>query len=73
MDVLDEMKALFEEAWKDFTDVNPRKFVKAFFSPFSNCDVIDNNMSEIFNGCILQVREKPLIDMFEDIRRTLIV
>ena len=47
--------------------------MKAFFSPFPNYDVVDNNMAETFNSYIIRARDKPVINMFEDIRRTIMI
>lgn len=33
------------------------------------CEVIDNNMCEIFNGVMLEAMNKPIITLLEDIRR----
>lgn len=41
---------------------------KAFFKMEVKCDVVDNNMSETFNGWILEARCKTIITMLEDIR-----
>ncbi|XP_039144000.1 uncharacterized protein LOC120281164 [Dioscorea cayenensis subsp. rotundata] len=41
----------------------------AFFNDVVKCEVIDNNMSETFNGVILEARHKPVITMLEDIRQ----
>ncbi|KAG8380766.1 hypothetical protein BUALT_Bualt06G0050200 [Buddleja alternifolia] len=37
----------------------------------SNCDLLVNNLSESFNNMILPARDKPIISMFEWIRRRL--
>ncbi|KAK8586627.1 hypothetical protein V6N13_010215 [Hibiscus sabdariffa] len=47
---------------------NPLYWSQAFFSDFSKCDIVDNNMCETFNGVILDARCKPIISMLEDIR-----
>ncbi|KAK8622514.1 hypothetical protein V6N13_117424 [Hibiscus sabdariffa] len=47
---------------------NPLYWSQAFFSYFSKCDIVDNNMCETFNGVILDARCKPIISMLEDIR-----
>ena len=40
----------------------------AFFSDIIKCDVIDNNMYETFNGVILEVKCKPIINILKEIR-----
>lgn len=47
---------------------DPKYWSLAFYSDFSKCDVIDNNMCETFNGVIIEARCKPIISMLEDIR-----
>ncbi|KAL4346616.1 hypothetical protein GQ457_17G004420 [Hibiscus cannabinus] len=47
---------------------NPLYWSQAFFSDFSKCDIVDNNMCETFNGVILDARCKPIISMLEYIR-----
>ncbi|KAK8625197.1 hypothetical protein V6N13_090072 [Hibiscus sabdariffa] len=47
---------------------NPLYWSQAFFSDFSKCDIVDNNMCETFNGVILDTRCKPIISILEDIR-----
>nr|GLL37801.1 Transposase, MuDR, plant [Ipomoea trifida] len=47
---------------------DPIHWCQAFFSDFSKCDVIDNNMCETLNGVILEARCKPIISMLEEIR-----
>lgn len=42
---------------------------QAYFSDVVKCEVIDNNMCEIFNGVMLEAMNKPIITLLEDIRR----
>ena len=42
---------------------------QAYFSDVVQCEVIDNNMCETFNGVMLEARNKPIITLLEDIRR----
>ena len=42
---------------------------QAYFSHVVQCEVIDNNMCETFNGVMLEARNKPIITLLEDIRR----
>ncbi|KAL4288164.1 hypothetical protein AHAS_Ahas19G0258800 [Arachis hypogaea] len=32
------------------------------------CDTLVNNMCEVFNSILVEVREKPIVTMLEDIR-----
>ncbi|XP_024190465.1 uncharacterized protein LOC112194459 [Rosa chinensis] len=67
---MEEMKALDEDAYKWMTDDErpPKHWCRAFFNTTSNCDIMDNNLSESFNSWIVEVRKKPPVTMFEEIR-----
>ena len=41
----------------------------AFFTDIIKCEVIDNNMCEVFNGVILEAKSKHVTSMLEDIRQ----
>ncbi|XP_024196125.1 uncharacterized protein LOC112199326 [Rosa chinensis] len=41
---------------------------RAFFNTSVNCDIMDNNLCESFNGWLVEARKKPLVTMFEEIR-----
>ncbi|XP_021736543.1 uncharacterized protein LOC110703095 [Chenopodium quinoa] len=59
------------KAAQDLRKRNYVKWVRAFFTPQSQCDSIDNNMNEVFNAYILASRHNPIITMLEDIREGL--
>lgn len=52
---------------------DPHLWSRAFFDTKSNCTNVENNMSEAFNGYINEAREKPIIQMLEDIRIGLMI
>ncbi|XP_021744632.1 uncharacterized protein LOC110710615 [Chenopodium quinoa] len=62
---------IISKAGQDFLKRNYKKWVRAYFTSQSTCDVIDNNMNEVFNAYILSSRHKPIITMLEDIRESL--
>ncbi|XP_021737176.1 uncharacterized protein LOC110703694 [Chenopodium quinoa] len=62
------MRAISEDAAEDLMNRNYKKWCRAFYTPLSCCDSVDNNMSEVFNAYILNSRHKPIITMLEDIR-----
>lgn len=68
---LEDLKAENEEAYENFIDIGPQKFCKAFISTSVKCDMIDNSVSETFNGYIVNARGKHVIHMLEDIRLAL--
>ncbi|KAH6770200.1 hypothetical protein C2S52_015003 [Perilla frutescens var. hirtella] len=70
---LEDLKAEDEAACLDFLNREPQRFCKAYISTFPLCDTIVNNVSETFNGFILQAREKLLTEMLEAIRKQLML
>lgn len=66
-----ELKEVDEEAYKDLLNRNPVKWCKDFFETFSTCDSCENNMSEGFNGSLVEARGKLLIYMLEHLRMTM--
>ncbi|XP_078429913.1 uncharacterized protein LOC144701955 [Wolffia australiana] len=69
--VIGQMNTLKAEAVQVLLEVGVQKFCRAFISDKPKYDVIDNNMSECFNSFILPSRAKPIIDMLEYIRTTI--
>lgn len=67
-DCMAAIKVVYEAAYEDFMSVGLNKFCRLYINTWPKCEVVDNNMSECFNGYILKARSKPLIDMLEDIR-----
>ncbi|WOL08112.1 hypothetical protein Cni_G16864 [Canna indica] len=66
-----EMKVLSQVTHDDFIKIGSEKFCRFKISTLPKCDIIDNNMSECFNGYILRARNRLLIDMLEVIKRTI--
>ncbi|XP_057249011.1 uncharacterized protein LOC125494924 [Beta vulgaris subsp. vulgaris] len=65
---LEKMRIISNAAADDLLNRNYKKWCRAFYTPLSCCDSVDNNMSEVFNAYILNSRHKPIITMLEDIR-----
>ncbi|XP_056168402.1 uncharacterized protein LOC130138412 [Syzygium oleosum] len=59
---------LTKDGYEALFQTEPRHWCKAFFSEEFKSDIIDNNLSEAFNGRILEARCKPIISMLEDIQ-----
>ncbi|GAA0154452.1 hypothetical protein LIER_12427 [Lithospermum erythrorhizon] len=55
--------------WIEKNAGNPKYWCKAFFSLEVKSDMLCNNLNEFFNSFILSARDKPIITMFERIRR----
>ncbi|XP_021770710.1 uncharacterized protein LOC110734890 [Chenopodium quinoa] len=68
---IEAFRKVSEAAANDLLNRNYKKWCRAFYTPQSCCDSIDNNMSEVFNAYILNSRHKPIITMLEDIRESL--
>ncbi|OMO85410.1 Transposase, MuDR, plant [Corchorus capsularis] len=63
--------------WKknaeDIEKTPVRQYCRAFLSTDERCDMIDNNMCEAFNGTLLKARKLPVISLFEQIRRRMMI
>lgn len=52
-------------------EVNLKSWCKVFFHTLWKSDVVENNMSESFNGFIIEARYKSIIFSLEHIRKLL--
>lgn len=68
---LDAMKKADAAAYTNFIGRDTTKFCKVFFNPQTVSDTILNNISETFNGYILNARGKHVIHMLEEIKTSL--
>ncbi|XP_042043023.1 uncharacterized protein LOC121788417 [Salvia splendens] len=69
VDKMDALQTEYPQAHQWLSGVAPKeKWVKAFFSTHTCCDVLLNNICETFNSKIALTREKAIISMLEDIR-----
>ncbi|WOL05708.1 hypothetical protein Cni_G14437 [Canna indica] len=69
--VLNELQSTSTQAHQDFIGISLQKICVAYINTSCKCEVVTNNISEIFNGYILKTRSKLIIDMLEGIRRSL--
>ncbi|XP_057790453.1 uncharacterized protein LOC131007556 [Salvia miltiorrhiza] len=65
---MDKLKAENMVAYENFIERDPSRFCKAFISTACVSDMVDNNVSETFNGYILNARGKHIIHMLEAVR-----
>ncbi|GKV04945.1 hypothetical protein SLEP1_g17025 [Rubroshorea leprosula] len=65
---LTELGRIKPSAIPAIMSTHPRFWSKPFFKEDSKCDVVNNNMCEVFNGLILEVRHKVIFSMLEDLR-----
>ncbi|GJR57492.1 putative reverse transcriptase domain-containing protein [Tanacetum coccineum] len=73
--------AKFEQVMKEINDISndrttlrtdhPESWSRAFFTTDKACDAVKNGISECFNALIVDARRKPIINMLEDIRVSL--
>ncbi|XP_057803344.1 uncharacterized protein LOC131018646 [Salvia miltiorrhiza] len=70
---IQDMKTESPTAFEDFMARDTTRFRKAFLSTSACSDMIDNNITETFNGYILNARGKHVIHMCEEIRNSLMV
>nr|XP_040251378.1 uncharacterized protein LOC120968558 [Aegilops tauschii subsp. strangulata] len=63
-----ELKAECEDAWKWLTKIPKETWCRSAMDYNCKTDLVVNNLSEVFNKMILDVRAKPIRTMFERIR-----
>nr|GEX22300.1 hypothetical protein [Tanacetum cinerariifolium] len=66
--VMEEIKALDENAYTWLVDHDLNTWSKAYFEVDRSCAAFENGISQSFNSKILSARGKPIITMLEDIR-----
>ncbi|KAM0917767.1 hypothetical protein ACQ4PT_009211 [Festuca glaucescens] len=70
---MEEMKLINPEAHAWLEELPPNTWVRAFQSDLPKCDVLLNNISEVFNKYILEARELPKLSMLERIKHQLMI
>jgi hypothetical protein len=65
---MSKMKDLNIDAHTWLEKMEPKTWVKAYFSTFPKCDILLNNSCEVFNRYILEARELPILSMLEKIK-----
>lgn len=68
---MEKMKILNVDAHSWLEKMDPKTWVRAFFSTFPKCDILLNNNCEVFNNYILEARDLPILSMFERIKTQL--
>lgn len=66
-----KLKEIDEATYKDLMNRNLSKWCKAFFPAGSFVDICENNLSEGFNGSLVESRGKPLIYVLEHLRMSM--
>ncbi|KAK8683625.1 hypothetical protein V6N13_039679 [Hibiscus sabdariffa] len=68
-DQLKILEGMGPTSTNDLLGIPPQHWSRAYFTGESKCDVVDNNLSEAFNGWIVDARCYPIISMLEEIRK----
>lgn len=63
-----EMRKVNEYAYKYLLKIPPRFWSKSRFNYNNKCDVLVNNMLDIFSSVIIGSRQKPIVIMLDEIR-----
>lgn len=70
---MEALKADCEEAYNWLVKIPPEAWARHLFDTNCKTDLVVNNISEVFNKMILNVRNKPIRTMLEGIRDKLMV
>ncbi|KAJ9541378.1 hypothetical protein OSB04_027884 [Centaurea solstitialis] len=68
---MEEFKAFNDKAHGWLKQIPPQHWSRAHFSGRSHCDVLLNNMCEVFNRRLIDARDQPIITALEYIREYL--
>ena len=66
------VKEEYEKAFEWLANEPPRYWSRSHFRVEPKCDILLNNLCETFNETIVEVRDKPMLEMLEWIRCNLI-
>ena len=61
------MQDLDAKAWEFLKKKDLRHFCILYFKTHARCDLVDNNMAEIFNRSTVEVRCLPIVSMLREI------
>ena len=67
------MEIVSKEACDEQRGRSPLQWARHAFPYYPKCDLLLNNLCEIFNSKIMEAREKSLVNLLETIRRYLMV
>ncbi|XP_059461899.1 uncharacterized protein LOC132190869 [Corylus avellana] len=68
---MEGLRGMNKDAYEYLNRVDPSCWSRAWFSEYSKCDLLVNNICECFNSYILKARDKPILTMLEMIRKKL--
>lgn len=70
-DAMARLKEDCEEAWEWLSKINPKHGARHAMDTNCKTDLVVNNLSEIFNNFIIDVKDKPIVTMIDGIRTKL--
>ncbi|XP_010489808.1 PREDICTED: probable polyamine transporter At3g13620 [Camelina sativa] len=70
---MQELKEYDPAAFKDLKISLFFPWSRAYFTEFSKCAAVENNLGESFNAAIHIARTKPVVEMLEEIRKRVMV
>ncbi|KAM0842513.1 hypothetical protein ACQ4PT_058322 [Festuca glaucescens] len=70
---MDDMKEMDEDAFAYLDAVDPRQWCKAFFEELPKCDLLLNNICEVFNKYILDERALPVVTSLKKIKDQIMI
>ncbi|KAM0891124.1 hypothetical protein ACQ4PT_026581 [Festuca glaucescens] len=70
---METLKVESEEAWKWLSQIPPHTWARHAFDTNCKTDLVVNNLSEVFNRYILDVRKKPIRTMLIGVKNKLMV
>ncbi|XP_016164921.1 proline-rich protein 12-like [Arachis ipaensis] len=65
---MNQLKEINRDCYDKLFALDPKLWTKSHFTFLAKSDMLMNNISEAFNGRILEARDKPILTMFEWIR-----
>ncbi|XP_020985320.1 uncharacterized protein LOC107462923 [Arachis duranensis] len=65
---MNQLKKINRDYYDKLFALDPKLWTKSHFTFLAKSDMLMNNISEAFNGRILEARDKPILTMFEWIR-----
>ena len=66
---MDKLKHIDAAAYEWLASKDAKHWSWAYFFTFPTCDILLNNLCEVFNAAILEARDKPIITCMDMIRR----
>ncbi|XP_059310363.1 uncharacterized protein LOC132061605 [Lycium ferocissimum] len=67
-DCMRDILKLDPDAATWLNDKEPSEWSRSHFSSYAKCDVLLNNLCEVFNSMILDARDKPIVTLLEKLR-----